>query len=133
MTDLLAGVCGGAGAGRPGGYEGGAAGHGPSARPALLHQGQTAASTTEPNTTPRCKPVAAQQVVVHWLAVWLCCFALTQDLSIDSLAPTGKKLSSVKGALEFKNIHFRYPARSDSQQSWSSLGPSARLPASQPV
>lgn len=57
-----------------------------------------------------------------------------QDLSIDSLAPTGKKLSSVKGALEFKNIHFRYPARSDSEQSWSNfLGPSARLPASQPV
>lgn len=53
-----------------------------------------------------------------------------QDLSIDSLAPTGKKLSSVKGALEFKNIHFRYPARSDSQQSWSNLGPSACLPAS---
>lgn len=32
---------------------------------------------------------------------------------IDSLSTEGKKLSGVRGDIEFKNVHFRYPARRD--------------------
>jgi hypothetical protein len=32
-------------------------------------------------------------------------------LAIDSLSSQGKKLSNVKGAIEFKHIWFKYPAR----------------------
>jgi len=37
----------------------------------------------------------------------------TKDLHIDALAETGFKPKTVTGKLEFKNIHFYYPARPD--------------------
>ena len=44
----------------------------------------------------------------------------TKDLTIDSLSEQGSTLSKCDGAIEFRNIHFRYPAR---QEQWVLGGP----------
>lgn len=36
-----------------------------------------------------------------------------KDLQIDSLSSEGTRLKEVKGEIEFRNIHFKYPARPD--------------------
>ena len=34
-----------------------------------------------------------------------------KELAIDSLSSGGERLGRVEGAIEFRNIHFRYPSR----------------------
>ncbi len=43
-----------------------------------------------------------------------------KDLAIDSLSADGARLKHVEGAIEFKNIHFRYPSR---PEQWILGGP----------